>query len=154
MRCDASHAQPPDPKNHDALTSRELLQGRREPQVAVRTAHRPATAPKSKAVRERAVLALLTSKTIGTAADQVGVGERTLRRWMTDDEAFKRDLAEARQALFDASMNRVHVLASEAVDTLAALMAQEDHPSVGAMLAHRARELAKATGVSGERGGS
>src|SRR4249920_3765509 len=40
---------------------------------------------KSAAVRERAILALLSENAIGAAAQRCGVNERTLRRWMADD---------------------------------------------------------------------
>jgi ectoine hydroxylase-related dioxygenase (phytanoyl-CoA dioxygenase family) len=57
---------------------------------------------KPAAVRERAILALLSAKGIGEAAEQSGVNEKTLRRWMAQD-AFKtndpRLLAIARQFL-------------------------------------------------------
>jgi hypothetical protein len=45
----------------------------------------------------------LTEKSIGAAANRCGVAERTLRRWMADDEPFKRELTEARRALFKAA---------------------------------------------------
>jgi len=75
---------------------------------------------KAEAVRERAVVALITEKSIGAAARRCLVGERTLRRWMTEDEAFKRELAGARQAMFQAGMNRVQAMTAVAIDTLAA----------------------------------
>ena len=53
------------------------------------------------AVRERAVLAVLSERTLGVAAKTAGVAERTLRRWLTDDEAFKANLAEARRTAFE-----------------------------------------------------
>jgi hypothetical protein len=37
---------------------------------------------KSDAVREQAILALLSERTIGQAAARCGVNERTLRRWL------------------------------------------------------------------------
>ena len=54
-----------------------------------------------------------------------GVNEKTLRGWMADDEAFKRDLAEARHAVFQAGMHRVEALTPEATDTLATLMGRK-----------------------------
>ena len=47
-----------------------------------------------------------------------GVNERTLRRWMANDQAFKLALGEARGVMFQAGMNRVQALASEAINTL------------------------------------
>jgi transposase-like protein len=60
-------------------------------------------------------LALLSEKTFAAAARRCDVNEKTLRRWMADDEAFKRNLAEARHAMFQAGMHRVQALTAEAV---------------------------------------
>ena len=56
----------------------------------------PGHGAKPEAVREQAALALLSEKTIAAAARRSGVNEKTLRRWMADDEAFKKELAEMR----------------------------------------------------------
>lgn len=85
---------------------------------------------KSATVRERAILALLSETTISRAAAECGIGERTLRRWTTDDERFKRELAQARHAMFQSGLNRVQALTVVAVDTLAALMAPKVPPNV------------------------
>jgi transposase-like protein len=97
---------------------------------------------KSAAARERAIEALLSGKTISDAATRCGVNARTLRRWMTDDEAFKQDLGTARRAMFQAGMNRVQALTVEAVDTLAALMGKSAPPSVRLGAARTVTELA------------
>jgi hypothetical protein len=97
---------------------------------------------KLEAVRKRAVVALLSERSIGAAADRCGVNEKTLRRWMTDDEAFKAELTEARRALFQAGMNRVQALAAEAVETLAALMAPDVSPAVRLGAARMVAEIA------------
>jgi hypothetical protein len=72
----------------------------------------------------------MAEKTLEAAAQRCGVNERTLRRWMTEDAMFQRDLAEARRATFQAGMNRVQALTVEAVETLAALMAADVSPAV------------------------
>ena len=77
---------------------------------------------KSAAVRERAVLALLTERSIANAARKSGVNEKTLRRWLSDDETFKAEYAAARQATFEAGMSRVQALVARAVDTLDELL--------------------------------
>jgi transposase-like protein len=89
---------------------------------------------KPEAVREQAILALLTEKTIAAAAERAGVGERTLRRWMAEDEAFKADLGAARRAAFQAGMARVQALSATAIDTLEQLLAPavSDHVRLGA----------------------
>ena len=76
------------------------------------------TAPKSEAVREQAILALLSERTNAKTAAKCGVNARTLHRWLTKDEAFKSAYAEARQATFQAGMSRVQALTARAIDTL------------------------------------
>ncbi len=85
---------------------------------------------KTEAVRDRAVVAMLTEKSVGAAARRSGVGERTLRRWMTEDDAFKRELGEARRATFQAGMSRAQALTAKAIETLAALMGRQIPPNV------------------------
>ena len=85
---------------------------------------------KSAAVREQAILALLSEKTLGAAATTCGVNEKTLRRWLANDEAFQADYAEARQATFEAGMGRIQALTARAVDTLEDLLDAEKYPSV------------------------
>jgi hypothetical protein len=97
---------------------------------------------RSEAVRERAIVSLLTEKTIGAAAKRCGVNERTLRRWMTADDAFRRELAEARTAIYQAGMARVQALTSKAVETLEVLMGATRHPSVRLGAARTVAELA------------
>ena len=67
---------------------------------------------KSEAVRERAILALLSEKTLGAAADKANIDERTLRRWLTEDATFKDEYDTARTATFQAGINRVQGHAS------------------------------------------
>ena len=51
---------------------------------------------KPAAVREQAIVALLSEPSIGKAAAACGIGEKTLRRWLTDDAAFKAEFEAAR----------------------------------------------------------
>ncbi len=85
---------------------------------------------KSEATRERAVLALLSEKTVTDAAKKAGVDESTLRRWLSEDEAFQADHAAARQAAFEVSIHRVQALTARAVDTLEELLGEKKHPNV------------------------
>jgi hypothetical protein len=73
---------------------------------------------------------LLSAKTIGAAARRSGVNEKTLRRWLAEDEAFRRAVEDARRGLFEAGMNRLQALAVDAVDTLAALLGRDVPPTV------------------------
>ena len=85
---------------------------------------------KTEATRERAITALLTEPTLGKAARMAKVGERTLRRWLTSDDAFKADYAEARQAVFQAAMSRVQALTARVVEVLGELLDATDTPNV------------------------
>lgn len=85
---------------------------------------------KPAAVRERAILALLSERTIGAAARRCGVDESTLRRWLTEDAGFQADYAAARTAMYEAGMSRIQALTSRAVDTLEDLLDAKDYPSV------------------------
>lgn len=85
---------------------------------------------KSQAVREQAILALLSEKTIAKAAAKCGVNVRTLARWLENDEDFKIAYSEARRATFEAGMSRVQALAARAIDTLEDLLDQEQYPNV------------------------
>ena len=96
---------------------------------------------KSEAVRERAILALLSEKTLGQAAAKAEVNERTLRRWLSEDLAFQAAYAEARQATFQAGINRAQVLTVKAIDTLDELLDEKKHPHVRLGAARTVAEL-------------
>jgi hypothetical protein len=97
---------------------------------------------KGAALRDRAILAVLSERTIGAAARHVGVGERTLRTWLTNDEPFQTALAEARRAAFDAGMSRVQALTARAVDTLDDLLDAKESPGVRLGAARTVAEIA------------
>ena len=96
---------------------------------------------KSQAVRDRAVLALLSEKSIPQAAAKCRIGERTLHRWLTGDAAFQAVYSEARQAAFEAGMSRVQALTAKAVQTLDELLDATDHPNVRLGAARTVAEL-------------
>ena len=85
---------------------------------------------KSEAMREQAILALLSERTIGLAAGRCGANERTLRRWMTEDATFKADYDAARAAMFQAGMSRIQAMSAKAVDTLEDLLDAVKYPAV------------------------
>jgi hypothetical protein len=87
-------------------------------------------------------VALLAERSIGAAARRAGVGERTLRRWMTEDEEFQTALAAARGAAFEAGTSRVQALMARAVDTLEELLGAKKHPHVRLGAARTVAELA------------
>ena len=65
-----------------------------------------------------AITALLTTKTIAAAAKRAKVGEATLRRWLTYDEAFQRAYRAIRRAMLDGVIGRLQRAGTEAVDAL------------------------------------
>ncbi len=85
---------------------------------------------KTAAVRDRAITALLAERTIVRAARRTGVSERTLRRWLVQDEEFKAAYTAARCGVFDDAMNRIQVAMAPAVNTLEDLLAAGQPPAV------------------------
>lgn len=85
------------------------------------------TAPGGKLSRlqERAIAALLQQKSIAKAAEVLGVGEKTLRRWLKLP-TFKAAFAETRRGLVDDAVARLQGAAGAAVDTLVALLGSKD----------------------------
>ena len=57
-------------------------------------------------------------------------GDRTLRRWLTEDDKFKAEYAAARSAMFQAGMSRIQALAGRAVETLEDLLGAKQYPAV------------------------
>jgi alpha-beta hydrolase superfamily lysophospholipase len=97
---------------------------------------------KGETVRERAVLALLSEKTLVRAARHCGLNEKTLRRWIAHDEAFRRELSDARQAVFETGMSRVQAAAAHAIETLITLMGPKVPPTVRLGAAKAVADLA------------
>ena len=115
--------------------------GPRDPQTPAGTREKRGHGAKSDAVRERAIVALLSERTIGKAAAMAGVNERTLRHWLSEDEAFQVEYAAARQATFRAGINRAQVLTVKAIDTLDELLDEKKHPHVRLGAARTVAEL-------------
>lgn len=78
--------------------------------------------------QQRAVRALLEHKSVGEAASSIGVGERTLFRWLTDP-AFKLALSAAESDLLDAATRRLLALQENAIGTFESLLADDSAAS-------------------------
>lgn len=89
-----------------------------------------ASKTKADATRERAILALLSERSLSAAAKRAGVGERTIRRWLTEDVDFKAELVRARTAIFEAGVERAQSLTGLAVETLHELLHERKVPAV------------------------
>jgi hypothetical protein len=96
----------------------------------VRTQEPAGHGAKTGAVRERAILALLSEPTLKQAAARCGIAEKTLRRWLAGDAAFQAEYEAARHATFQAAMNRIPALTVRAVQTLADLLDDATAPAV------------------------
>jgi hypothetical protein len=128
----------PDP----ALHNPSAMGTRKRPQATSGGRSIKGHGAKGDAARERAVLALLSEPTLAAAGKRAGVGERTLRRWLNADATFQAEFAAARQATFDAGMQRVQALAARAIETLEQLLNEKKHPAVRLGAARTIVELA------------
>ncbi len=78
--------------------------------------------------QERAVLALLQEPTIAKAAASAGVSNRSVVRWLTQDD-FSRAYRKARREAFSQAIGLTQHYAPLAVNTLATIMADKTAPS-------------------------
>ena len=78
--------------------------------------------------REKAVLALLSQRNIEDAARAVGIGPRTLYRWLQDPE-FDAAYRAARRATFSQSTARLQQMCAAAVSTLGKIMVDQNAPA-------------------------
>jgi hypothetical protein len=76
--------------------------------------------------REAAALALARGLNVKRAAEESGVGLRTLHRWLAEDPAFRRRADELREQLFGQALGRLSDLAGQAADTLGELLGSKD----------------------------
>jgi len=91
--------------------------------------------------QRRAILALLTSKTMEEASQAVGVTSRTLRRWL-DLPEFRRALNEAEGDILAKVTRRLLSGSDEALDTLNYVMTAGEKPSDRRLAAAAWLELA------------
>ncbi len=68
--------------------------------------------------QQRAVLALLQARSISEAAEQAGVGTRTLERWLAEDPAFVREFRSTRTRVTEEAIAQLQGSAVEAVECL------------------------------------
>ncbi len=78
--------------------------------------------------QEKAILALLQEPTIAKAAASAGVSNRSLVRWLTQDD-FSRAYRKARREAFSQAIGLTQHYAPLAVNTLATIMADKTAPS-------------------------
>ena len=78
--------------------------------------------------KERAISAMLSQPSVALAAESVGIGERTLWRWLQLDD-FKTAYREARSQLVSQAIALVQSGMSSAVRTLQDIMSDKDAPA-------------------------
>ena len=77
--------------------------------------------------KQRAILALLSSRNIEEAAREARVTPRTLYRWMKE-RVFDAAYREAERAAFSQSISRLHKMAGAAVTVLGSVMVSANTP--------------------------
>ena len=85
-----------------------------------------------------AIAALLAQRTIAEAAQQVGIGERTLLRWLQEDSAFQAAYRTARRHVVQHAVARVQQATCTAVETLEAIMQDAEAPASARVSAAKA----------------
>lgn len=88
--------------------------------------------------QRRAIAALLSSSTVTAAATAAGVGERTLRRWLTEDENFVAGLREAQDRALDEAVSLLAGKARDAVVTLDEIATRQGEAPAARVAASRA----------------
>ncbi len=87
--------------------------------------------------REKAISALLSSPSIPKAAQKVGVGEKTLFRWL-QIESFKKAYLKARREIVNQAIAQIQGGMSEAVKTLKNVMHNKKAPASARVSAAKA----------------
>jgi transposase-like protein len=72
-------------------------------------------------------LALLENRTVGEAAESVGVGQSTLFRWMQDHN-FQRHYLQAKRRVIDQAITQLQKMTGEAVQVLNKIMIDDTNP--------------------------
>lgn len=80
------------------------------------------------AKKKRALAALLSAPTKRAAAALAGVDYSTLRRWLTQDEAFRRAYQDELAALLEGASEQVRHGMLDAITTLRRIVADEEAP--------------------------
>jgi hypothetical protein len=79
--------------------------------------------------QEEAIAALIAYPTIKQAAQAVGVGERTLHRWLVEDQPFIAAYGQARRVTFAQAVAQSQRLLPLALNTLGQIMADKSVPA-------------------------
>jgi len=77
--------------------------------------------------KSKAILALLEKRTVGEAAESVGIGQSTLFRWMQDHN-FQRHYLQAKRRVVDHAITQLQKMTGEAVQVLNKIMIDDTKP--------------------------
>ncbi len=86
--------------------------------------------------RQEAIAALLTEPTIREAAKTAGVGEKTLGRWLQDED-FCQSYREAKRQVVQQAVTRLQQISGEAVEALRGVMTDDTKPPSSRVAAAR-----------------
>ncbi len=86
--------------------------------------------------QESAIAALVSEPTVMQAAQKAGVGETTLWRWMKEPE-FQSAYRDARRQVVNTAIGRIQDACSLAVQTLRAIMQDDESPASSRVSAAR-----------------
>jgi hypothetical protein len=88
--------------------------------------------------QEKALAFLMASPTIAEAASKAGVGERTVVRWLNEDEAFKAAYLAARRQAMSQTIAMLQQSTKYAVSALRQVMADSKLPASARVSASKA----------------
>lgn len=94
----------------------------------------------------RAIAELMAARTVEEAAKRAGVGERTLRRWLTQPH-FRRAYKGAQRTAFEHATARLQDITSLAVQTLEEMLRDEKTPPAVRMSGVKVALEAAARGI-------
>ena len=81
------------------------------------------------AKQEKALASLLSQPTIGLAASQAQIGERTLTRWLGEDSAFKSEYLRLRREVLNNAVFQLQKACNHAVNVLISVMHDPEKPA-------------------------
>lgn len=87
--------------------------------------------------QDLAIAALLTCPTLQAAAQQCGLSETTLWRWLKHDPGFQTAYRDARRELVRVALGAVQAACSDAVETLRSVMQDGNAPASARVAAAR-----------------
>lgn len=91
---------------------------------------------KDELARQRAIIALMETKTIPEAAEKAGVGVSSIYKWMKEDD-FQAELRAAAQKVYEQSLSKLAANSTKAANTLLkALDSENEHVALKAALGY------------------